>query len=294
MSFLAMQTVIAKICVDYAFRQSFVRNPDEALASCDLTADESESVKALNLEAIQAYADSLVGKKMALVTKWFPLSMAALKKGLPDRQFRRIVFGYGYHGPRDDSQLGGEWVRGEFMRFKNYLQGLIVKGEIDVPFFNDVLEFEAARQMLSQDPTASKSPHAPASEQTLADAFGDAAQNRTKPRLGKHVSIRRFNCDIVALMSATETDEKSAGPVATDPTWAMFVKKPGTAKVVVQRISPALRDVLELCDGTRTTAEILASIVSRHGKSDGLPEHEVRGDCLTVLEQFYAAGLIGE
>lgn len=292
MSFLAMQTAIARICVDHAFRQSFLRDPDEALLSCDLTADESEAVKAIDLQAILTYADSLVGKKMALVTKWFPLSLAALKKGLPGGQFRRIVFGYGYQGTRDNSEIGGDWVRGEFMRFKNYLQDLVSKGEIEIPFFTDVLEFEAARQMMSYDPTTSKSREEPASEEATARVFGDAAQKRVKPLLGKHVSVRRFNCDIVALISETEKDEKSETPVTADPMWAMFVKKPGTSRVVVQTISPPLRDVLELCDGTRTTGEILASIVSRHATPGGPPEEEVKDDCLAVLEQFYTAGLI--
>jgi hypothetical protein len=295
MSFLAMQTAIARICVDHAFRQSFLRDPDEALASCDLTADESEAVKAIDLQAIQTYADSLVGKKMALVTKWFPLSLAALKKGLPGDQFRRIVFGYGYQSTRDNTEIGGEWVRGEFLRFKHYLQDLVSKGAFDIPFFTDVLEFEAARQMMSQDPTASKSREEPPSEEAAARVFGDAAQQWVKPLLGKHVSVRRFNCDIVALISETEKDEtseKSETPVTAEPMWAMFVKKPGTSRVVVQTISLPLRDVLELCDGTRTTGEILASIVSRHATPAGPAEEEVKGDCLTVLEQFYTAGLI--
>jgi hypothetical protein len=294
MSFLAMQTAIAKICVDHAFRKSFLRDPDEALASCDLTRDESEAVKAIDLKALEAYADTLVGKKMALVTKWFPLSMSALKKGLSERQFRRVVFSYGYQAIRDTGELGGEWVRGEFMRFKDYLLKLVSRGEIDIPFFSDVLEFEAARQMMSQDPGASRSPQAPASEQAIIELLGDAAQKGVKPQLGKHVSVRRFDCDIVALIAATERNDESETPLAADPTWAMFVKKPGTSKVVVQRISPAVRDVLELCDGTRTTGEILASIVTRHATPAGPSDQEVKGDCLTVLEQFYRTGLISD
>ena len=217
MSFLAMQTAIARICVDHAFRQSFLRDPDGALTSCGLTADESEAVKALDLKVIQEYADSLVGKKMALVTKWFPLSLAALRRALPASRVRRLVFSYGYQRAGDTGELGGEWVRGEFVRFKDYLQDQVSTGEIPIPFFTDVLEFEAARQMMSHDPAASTSAREPASE-AAAGVFDDAARNAVKPLRAAHVSLRRFTCDIFALISAIENgrDQRDPGGRGTD------------------------------------------------------------------------------
>ena len=291
MSFLAMQTAIARICVDHQFRRSFLRRPAECLASFDLTAEEAEAVKTIDLTAIQVYAESLVLKKMGIVTKWFPLSLAALRKALPADTVREIVSRYGYETVRDSDAIGGEWVRSEFTRFQHYLLGLVSTGEIDVPYFTDVLEFEAARQMMSHDPTMSRTLEGGESVRDAVRTFADPGANGVMPLLGPHVRVRPFTCDIVAVISRTE-DDSAGAPVADEPTWVMFVKKPGTAKVIAQAISPPLKDILELCDGTRSTSEVLASIVSRHATPAGLSEDDVKGDGLAVLEQFYAAGLI--
>jgi hypothetical protein len=75
------------------------------------------------------------------------------------------------------------------------------------------------------------------------------------------------------------------------PTWVMFIKKPGLSKVVVQTVTAALNELLGLCDGTRTTAAILEMIGARYADANRRSE-DVQDDCQAVLQQFYLAGLM--
>jgi hypothetical protein len=287
---LSMQTALAQMCVDASFRRLLRRDPDQALRSFDLSVDEAAAVTTIDTEAVDRYAEALVGKRMALIAKWFPLTIAMLKQTTPPDRLQPILNGYAHANIRDSAPVGGDWVRSEFEQFRGYLRGVIARKELAVPYLADVLDFEATRQLMSQDPALSRASLDGADAEKVTRAAAAVAAPWGRPRLGGHVRVLPFDCDIVAVIAQVESG--SAGPpVSGEPAWVMFVKKPGLAKVVVQALNPALRDVLELCDGTRTTAEILAVAISRHATED-MPEQAVREDCRAVLEQFCLSGLM--
>jgi hypothetical protein len=128
-------------------------------------------------------------------------------------------------------------------------------------------------------------------EQNMRPVSAGAAPHLVKPRLGSHARIRRFSCDILALISQVEG---GGSPLAVneEPSWVLFIRKPKSAKVIVQALNAALCDVLEQSDGNRTAVDILATVVARHGIPPGASEEDVRADFLSVLDQFYAAGIL--
>src|SRR5205085_2611718 len=142
MSVIEMQSVIARLCVDTSFRRAFIQEPEKILATFDLTGDEAQSLKALDMESVQDYASSLVGKKMALLQNWLPLSLSYLEQTSSREKVRHILRDYSLDTIRDTEELGGTWVQGEYERLRNYLRQLSADGEIDDPYFADLLEFE--------------------------------------------------------------------------------------------------------------------------------------------------------
>ena len=288
MSFLIMQTVIARLCVDRPFRQSFRRAVEEALQSYDLSAHEIEAVKAVDFDAVDLYAESLVRKRLGTIAKWFPLTFAALRKGLPPEQRLEVLSGYGYGTIRTSDDIGGDWVRSESGKFARYVNGLIERGALAMPCLSDLLELETTRRTMTQDAAVSASSRGFAKGREVA-RFGDL-QAHGRPLLGQHASLRRFSCNIVELIAQVEKAETLAPP-AVAPTWVLFVKKPRRSKIALQTVTRPVREVLELCDGTRPTAEILDHMASRYATA-ATSADDVRGDCRHMLEECYKAGIL--
>ena len=122
-----------------------------------------------------------------------------------------------------------------------------------------------------------------------ADRFAEL-QVQGRPLLGRHASLRRFNCNVVELIAQVETAQTFVPP-APAPTWVLFVKRPRRSKIALQTVTRPVREVLELCDGTRPTAEILDHMASRYATA-ATPADDVRGDCRHMLEECYKAGIL--
>ena len=139
MSFIVMQTVIARLCVDRLFRQAFRGDANGALQAYELSPDEIETVKAIDVDAVDSYAESLVRKRMGTIGKWFPLTFAALRKGLPLERRIDVIYGYGYGTIRSSDDIGGDWVKSESAEFARYVNGLIERGALAMPWLSDLL-----------------------------------------------------------------------------------------------------------------------------------------------------------
>src|SRR5262249_47340624 len=146
----------AKLCLDHEFRQAFTSNPGKALESCALTAEESEEIKSVDTQAVREYATSLLGKRLGLIKKWLQLSLLLLAKQLSAEKLHAILKRYASENIRGTDEIGGDWVRREFDRVSKYLRQLAAIGEIDVPYFTDMLEFEVLRFSMLNDLEVSK------------------------------------------------------------------------------------------------------------------------------------------
>jgi hypothetical protein len=288
MSFIAMQTVIARLCVDRPFRQSFRRDADGALQAHELSPEEVDTVKAIDVDAVDSYAERLMRKRMATIAKWFPLTFAALRKGLPNEQRLEVIHEYGYGTFRSSDDIGGDWVKSESAAFARYVNGLIERGALAMPWLSDLLELEQTRRAMLQDPAASASSRGFAKGREIA-RFGEL-QAQGRPLLGQHASLRRFNCNVVELIAQVEKAETLAPP-APASTWVLFVKRPRRSRIRLQTVTRPVREVLELCDGTKPTAEILDHMVSRYATA-ATSADDVRSDCRHMLEACYKAGIV--
>lgn len=287
MSMIAMQTVIAKLCVDQTFRENFSIDPDKELEPSALTAKESAEIKSIDMQAVCEYASSLLNKRLGLLRKWFPLSLGVLAKRLPAEELYAILNRYGLANIRGADEIGGDWVRGEFHRVSTYLRHLIAIGAIDVPCLPDVLEFEVLTFTMLNDPEISKSALGFTTADRTKSTFISECQRTSKPLLGRHACLRSFNHNMAELLPLVD-EQQDIPPFEMKPTWVLFCKRPHAFGVDTSTINLPLKQLIDLCDGKRTVADIISSIASHFR----ITKAESGNDCLSALEQLYIRGAV--
>jgi len=80
-----------------------------------------------------------------------------------------------------------------------------------------------------------------------------------RPRMGAHVRVDTFACDVVDLVRRLLESAPLEG-LRAEPTLVLFSKAPGFRNMHHLAINGRTRRLLELCDGSRTTAEIAARL----------------------------------
>jgi hypothetical protein len=291
-----MQSVIARLCVDLKFRRAFLNEPEPTLASYDLTREEIDSIRALDMEAVQEYAASLVAKKIGVIRKWLPLSFAYLEANLPPDKVRQILRGYSLDNIRDTEEIGGDWVRGEFERLCGYFRERIAEGEITARPFPELLEFEATTFSMELDPEVSKS----ASEFAEANSrreveLTEEFQSGFAPALGRHACVRGFDSDVAELVARIQGGQPAMEPEPEPepgPTWVLFFKIPNSVKAETHAINLPLKELLGMCNGKIAVRDVISAIADKHAADAGSTADELGDDCLQILEQLYHYGAV--
>ena len=284
MSMMGMQTVMARLCVDHEFRQAFVIDPDRALEASALTAKEAAQIKAVDIEAVREYAGSLLGKRIGLIRKWLPLSLRVLTKQLTAPEVNRILERYGLENIRGTDEIGGEWVRGEFQRVSEYLRRLVALGEIDVPYLADVLKFEAVKFWMLNDPEVSECARRFTQPDRTQSSFTDECQKNARLLLGKHACLESFDHNLAELMPLVEK-EGAITQLEVKPSYVLFFKKPDAPGVANSTVNLPLKQLIELCDGTRTIDGVVSSISSQLGMSGGRCKERLLGGARATVHR---------
>lgn len=292
MSMIAVQTVIAGLCVDAKFREAFLGDPDKSLESFDLLAQERHAIKTLDMNAVQEYADSLLAKRIEAIRKWFPLSFLVLENELLPERLNELLYQYGLENVPDSDELGGDWVRVESERFYNYLRHRVSLDQVTTAYFADVLTFEMLKLTLLNDVDASRNALAfDEARRAEAQTLTDALEKCLRPLLGRHARFYPFRYDMAALVRQIE-NRHAPIQAEIEPTWVLFFKKPQAPEVTTSTINRPLKDFLELCDGTRTVDWVTSFIAPQYATSGAITAAEARAACLTLLDQLYRQGAI--
>jgi hypothetical protein len=288
MSALAMQTVIAKLCADFKFRQDYLNDPDAMLGQYELTTEEIESVKALDMPLVQDYASSLVSKRMSLIKKWFGLTFTYLESRLSHEEVHQLVHSYGVETYRDQEELGGEWLRGESKRFYDYLRQHFAGGDERLPYFSDLMEYEFVSFLMRNSREAHQS-------SVEINATNPAMARPTlegdfllisKPLVGKHARACAFQYNVPVLIEFLR-GEKPLPDLPKEPTCCLFLRGTQQQNVVPTIISQPLKDLIDMCTGEHTTEEVVSAVAQQHASLSGFATEDLRADCLNVLGQLY-------
>jgi hypothetical protein len=282
-----MQTVIAKLCADFEFRRQYFSAPDEALRTFELTPEEIDNIKSLDMPLVRDYAFTLVAKRTELIKKWFPLTFKYLEARLPPADVRQLLHRYGTETYRDKEELGGEWIRGESERFYEYLRANIKPDRMLLPYFNSLLDYEYILFSMRTSLETYKS---------SAAAFGEANESasplpierliKSKPFIGSHARVHWFDYEVSELVTAIE-EGQPLPELSEEPIWMLFLRNLYAQAVTASVISPPLKELIELCTGEKTVDEIVSLIARKHAPSSEFSEDDLRSDCLDILGQLH-------
>lgn len=272
------QAALARILVEPDTRQRFMSDPEGVGQELGLGAEQVEAMKSAGLKELDVFAQSLLGKRVGLLAKVCQATYRLLERqgGLHEATHRFAR----EHPPRQLPEFPNRTVRDGFWLI-DLARRMDADGTVELPHVEDVGRFERIMLTLSsyQEPV------------DTCNAFAEARQEWPEPtaeeilvsypRLGAHTEIASFAGPVVDVVGALARGEPlPPEPLPGDePQLILFAKAPGWRNIHTMRIGPRSRDLLELCDGTRTARQLSA--------------HLLRGSMMEVDPDKHAEGLVG-
>jgi hypothetical protein len=253
---LAVQQVVSRVLTDPVFRESFFREPESASVAYPLSERELASLVRLDQARVGASAEMLLRDRVEFALSAFPASALILRPLMAElaprlaREFPPV--------PTEDPRLERE---GE--RFATLVLGLLAAGELGPEYLGDVVVFERAMSHLWNSEEAWRSaeelallarlqPSSPSADDVLASV----------PRLGEHVTVGVFDYDVVDLTDRLTRGEVPESP-PRQPTIIVLTRAVDGSGIRRQRVNGLTRDLLSLCDGTRTGQAVVGELAGR-------------------------------
>jgi hypothetical protein len=155
--------------------------------------------------------------------------------------------------------------------------------------FAEALRYTAARLRVGFDVAGAPPPFAVADE--LHDrAFSLSAAAELYPVRGNSVAVEEFDYDVSSVFGVTRPSETTADdPLTRAEARHCLVLFHRTVNLVPceLEVNPVVVALLELCDGHRTTEEVVDAVAIEHGN-----DQEDRTLVMDALRQLYALGVI--
>ncbi len=266
-----LQLALTRVLVEPAVRKRFMADPRTEGRALGLDEAQVGALVTAGLEQIRTFALEVAGKRLSLLAKVTPATYRLLEV-----EGRLHEIGHRFADeliPREAPEFPNRTVRDGFWML-GLLDRMIAEGET-CRHLAEVVRFERAELTLLStvalvesakafrrafEASVSTGPQAalrPAEEEVLA----------ARPRVGPHARVLRFACNVVELVRRL-LEKASLDEIRAQPTLVLFSKAPGFRNVHHLAINERTRRLLELCDGTRTTAEIAALLSPRVAGED--------------------------
>ena len=264
------QIALTRVLVEPAVRRRFMADPQTEGRALGLDEAQIGALVTAGLQEIRTFALEVAGKRLSLLAKVIPATYRLLEvegrlhdighrfadelipREAPEYSNRTMRDGFWMLGLLDRMLAEGETCRhlAEVVRFERAELTLLSTVALVESAKAFRRAFDASVAMLPQAASASAPPQAaprPAVEEVLA----------ARPRLGQHARVLRFACNVVELVRRL-LEKASLDEIRAQPTLVLFSKAPGFRNVHHLAINERTRRLIELCDGTRTTAELAA------------------------------------
>lgn len=180
----------------------------------------------------------------------------------------------------------------EFLR--DQLQTDHIPGDKDL--VEACLRFQIQRWRAQRDSEEVRRQMSFAAADRLCGALVSSSEARSlRPLRSRHAEVVELDYDVVPLFTEARTIERPAlDPdshhgnghiVERRPTIVCFLRASNLRRTEL-KLTPASRELLDLCDGSRSTDEMLETFAERRQlSSDDLPEH--RQQIIAALQQLY-------
>jgi hypothetical protein len=285
MSMIEMQRLLSRILTDADFRQVFVNDPQEACGAYVLTSKEADSLKAIDRVRMESYALMLRDGRVGLGLKAFPVTSRLLPPDFHNFSVRYVSEYPPVPGPGAPMLL-------EAMTLYRFIAGLVAEGSLDVPYLREVLEYEKNLFLIGNDlEIAALANACAAANACLPEDLTEDEVRHLKPCSDGHVLVSRFGLNVIELLSHLS---KGRTPEACpeEETYILFLKIPHHAGVSISRLNKVTANLLGLCSGERTTAELLAELASDAGITSDAGKAELAVRCVGMLKQLVKSNII--
>lgn len=229
MSLLETQTVMARLFTDLDHRARFAANRAATLAQLPLSDDARRQLEGLDPRQVERFAVSLKRRRKRLVRDLAPATVNGLGDHL-ERLWSRFC----------DAQRGPS---GEVADALGFLDFVLCTRPTEPPWLCDVARFERVRLRLRR-----------AAPPPTAGARQTSSRER-RPRLTNRAALASFRYDLEWLYPRLVRGEDVQ--LAPDPCCLLVGRVAEPPELRSKRINAATALILGLCDGSRTTIEIL-------------------------------------
>ena len=253
MSVAEMQAYLARLYTSDPFRKLFELDPDATLADYTLDDGEINALKQIDKKMLNMFAHGLKAKRKRKALGAYPL-LTKLAGVDIDKYYSRY---YNlYPAKPHDAPLVQIKTFGEFM------EKSLATDENVPPYSSDLVRYERLYAMTAYSPT-------PQDSFALINQTSDQQSRPIGPesvlRVRENVHASTFRFNIVKI--AVEIQQEQEVTHLQEGTYCFIFQQ--RAKSVVPHIfaiSPATRDLLSLCDGSRKVAEIVHEMEKRMGR----------------------------
>lgn len=180
------------------------------------------------------------------------------------------------------------------IKFCDLLGELSRRQEIEPvpPYFRDILRLERTGLALSVDDDESdKVPPFTGADRFRGREVREELVGHLRPSKNSRCRIEEFDYDVAALVGFLKHKETPPEPPPRGRTLILFYTAPNLTSSVI-KINGPTKDLLELCDGARTTRSLLTTLAQLYGLGEGAGADEFRRGVLSTLGSLYEKGII--
>ncbi|WP_438036422.1 DUF692 domain-containing protein [Sorangium sp. So ce204] len=276
---IAFQVAFARLLVEPQLRARFLAHPHDVARELGLPEDAVEALCHPGPDGLGAFAHQLESKRFRLISRLSPALCRLLERlgaiAHVQREFSRR------RPPVESPEHASRTIRDAYWVQEVALE-LVQEGGIESELVEDVTRFEQALLELTTNPDAVASARSCDSLRASAQELSTAGLLDGYPAAGRHAFVRRFASQIIWVIRAIMEDQPLDAP-PRHPTSVLFVKQVGLRNVLYFEINALTEQLIALCDGERTTREIIARLGERFRSLAGPPGADKTVDMLRLL-----------
>ena len=273
MSIGEMQACLARLYVDESFRRLFRLDPAATIEGYRLGDAESMALRNLDPRVLDHFARSLIGKRRRRMERAYPLLFA-----IDGREMRHYYARFYHVHPAQPYEDEHQTI----IDFGLFMEESLPQVAHLPAYTAEVAKYErlyyAAALAARRDAAATAQEH----EESVTPVGMSA-----RPSLRGSVQVADFTYDIATIEEALQQGRAPApGDVATEGSSILFLPGASDGAVRMLRINAPTKAVLDLCDGSRTMAQIVAD------SQAALHAADLRAGIVAAVSRLLASGVL--
>lgn len=232
--------------------------------------------------ALAEFAHDLLDKRVGLLARFAPALIELLRRR---GALGEVVHGFVRAYPSMSLAEQPHRVMRDFFWFHDHVQAWAGRPPRDL-LLDDILRFERLQAELLADEAAAQDARALEAALRARPLVGGAALDDLVPRLGAHVRLAVFSCQVQdairALTTGVPLDDAALGP----PLRLLMTREPRRRLVRHVQINDRTHALLDLCDGARSTRAIAAALAG------GPPPAAVLDGCRDLLLRMASLSMV--